>query len=77
MHRFAHAFPGLFFLLFTRFSHPIFFFQDLDQLRRLMEPVVMHLEALTAAPSLAGSSRRDAASLQLLVRRTKEYLSML
>lgn len=76
MHRFAHAFPGLFFFVFTRFSHPIFP-QDLDQLRRLMEPVVMHLEALTAAPSLAGSSRRDAASLQLLVRRTKEYLSML
>lgn len=50
--------------------------QDLDQLRRLMEPVVMHLEAITASPSLT-AGRRDAASLQLLVRRTKEYLSML
>jgi hypothetical protein len=49
--------------------------QDLDQLRRLMEPVVMQLERATSAgASLAG---RDVASLHLLVRRTKEYLSCL
>ena len=36
----------------------------------------MHLEALTASPALAAGGR-DAASLQLLVRRTKEYLGML
>lgn len=45
--------------------------QDLDQLWRLMEPIIMALES--AAPR-AG---RDVASLQLLVRRTKEYLSVL
>lgn len=48
--------------------------QDLDQLRRLMEPIIMQLERATAGASLAG---RDVASLALLVRRTKEYLSML
>ena len=48
--------------------------QDLDQLRRLMEPIIMQLERMTAGASLAG---RDVASLALLVRRTKEYLSML
>ncbi|KAL4441042.1 hypothetical protein ABPG77_010473 [Micractinium sp. CCAP 211/92] len=48
--------------------------RDLDQLRRLMEPIIMQLERATAGASLAG---RDVASLALLVRRTKEYLSML
>ena len=48
--------------------------QDLGQLRRLTEPIVSQLERCTAGASLAG---RDVASLQLLTRRTKEYLSML
>ena len=49
--------------------------QDLDQLRRLLEPIVMQLERTTAAG--AGLAGRDVASLALLLRRTKEYLSML
>ena len=49
--------------------------QDLDQLRRLMEPVVMQLER--AAGSAALSAGREVTSLQLLVRRTKEYLTMI
>ncbi|KAL4457392.1 hypothetical protein ABPG75_012257 [Micractinium tetrahymenae] len=48
--------------------------RDLDQLRRLMEPIVMQLERATAGASLAG---REVVSLALLVRRSKEYLSML
>eukprot|EP00887_Chlorella_sp_A99_P002898 scaffold6.g2898.t1 len=50
--------------------------RDLEQLRRLLEPVVIQLERLGAA-SGAGASllrRADGSSLALLVRRTKEYL---
>lgn len=55
---------------------PIALLQDLDQLRRLMEPVVAALESVTARLG-TGAARRDVDSLQLLVRRTKEYLSLL
>jgi hypothetical protein len=45
----------------------------LDQLRRLMEPVAAAAERVAARLG-AG---RDTSSLQLLVRRVKEYLSLL
>ena len=65
--------------MFTLSSLPLYPtpLQDLDQLRRLLEPIVGQLERAASEGALLGAGGRDASSLALLVRRTKEYLSML
>jgi hypothetical protein len=50
---------------------PTFMFQDLDQLRRKLLPILQHLERLPPAELGRG---RDLSSLQLLIRESKRCL---